>query len=61
MLTEPTRGTLVRETVCGRMSRGGGLGVQILTFSSDGGGFEGTDIAPAVTCKRCLAKMNSDG
>lgn len=52
-----------RETWCGRVSAGGGIGVQILRFSEDCDRhveFEATEVAPAVTCKRCLKAMERE-
>lgn len=65
MLRQAEPGSIVRETMCGRVSAGGGIGVQIQRFSEDCDRhveFEGTEIVPAVTCRRCLKAMEkSDG
>lgn len=57
---------LVRVTMCGRRSAGGGIGKQILTFSEDTPdprrhvSFEGTELAAAVTCRKCLKAMDRE-
>lgn len=50
----------VRETVCGRVSNGGGIGVQVLQFASIGGDFIGVEEPGAVTCRKCLAAMERE-
>jgi len=57
MLKPPETHSLVSETVCGRVSNGGGIGVQVLHFASDGGDFVGTTVPEAVTCRKCLRLM----
>lgn len=55
MLRAAAPNGMTRETVCGRVSNGGGIGVQVLQFASDGGDFVGTEEPAAVTCRKCLA------
>lgn len=48
----------VRVTCCGRQSTGRGLGRQIITFQDQRGGeFEATQVAVAVTCRKCRKHM----
>lgn len=48
-------GRFVR-TVCGRESRGDGIGITILAFAGYRGYFDATEYAAAVSCITCLRK-----
>lgn len=57
MLKPAAPDSLVRETACGRVSNGGGIGITLLQFASDGGDFVGVEVREAVTCRKCLAAL----
>lgn len=58
MLRPVEAGPPIRETLCGRFSNGGGIGIGVLDFSCDD--FLGTETPEAVTCKLCIERMRYD-